>query len=283
MTDAFVAANGQAPLVQPVVPPAASPEAPIAPATRLVRRGLLLAVASGKGGVGKTWFALTLAHAMARDGMRVLVVDGDLGLANIDIQLGVMPVQDIGAVAEGRLTVAQAALRLDAGFDVLLGRSGSGALASLPPLAFARLLDALQAATFNYDAVMIDLGAGLDPAVRRLTLEADGLLLVVTDEPTSLTDAYAVLKLYAADHGDLRRARVIVNASASRPAGERTFATLEKACRSFLGQAPSLGGVIRRDDRVRDAIRRQTLLLTRHPTAMAASDVEAIARSFTTR
>ena len=105
---------------------------------------------------------------------------------------------------------------------------------------------------------------------------ADTLLVLATDEPTSLTDAYAVLKLHAADRpqGD---ARVVVNQAATRQAGERTFATLERACQTFLGRAPRLAGVIRRDDRVRDAIRRQTLLLSRHPTSPAAADVEAIA------
>ena len=107
---------------------------------------------------------------------------------------------------------------------------------------------------------------------------ADTLLVLVTEEPTSLTDAYAVLKLHAADRRD-GDGRIVVNQAASRPAGERTFATLQRACRTFLGCAPSLGGIIRRDDRVRDAIRRQTLLLTRHPASQAAADVEATART----
>lgn len=105
---------------------------------------------------------------------------------------------------------------------------------------------------------------------------ADTLLVVATDEPTSLTDAYAVLKLHAADRheGD---ARVVVSLAATRSAGERTFATLQRACATFLGRSPRLAGVIRRDDRVRDAIRRQALLLTRHPACPAAADVEATA------
>jgi len=107
---------------------------------------------------------------------------------------------------------------------------------------------------------------------------ADMLLVLATDEPTSLTDAYAVLKLYAADRpqGD---ARIVINQSPGYPAGGRTFATLERACATFLGRAPRLAGIIRRDERVRDAIWRQTLLLTRHPTSLAAIDVETVARS----
>jgi flagellar biosynthesis protein FlhG len=107
---------------------------------------------------------------------------------------------------------------------------------------------------------------------------ADTLLVVATDEPTSLTDAYAVLKLHAADRheGD---ARVVINLAATHPAGTRTFATLERACTMFLGRSPLLAGVIRRDEHVRDAIRRQTLTLRRHPASPAAADVEATARS----
>src|SRR4029077_14793681 len=101
-------------------------------------------------------------------------------------------------------------------------------------------------------------------------------LVLATDEPTSLTDAYAVLKLYATDHPD-GDVRVVVNQAANRQAGERTFATLERACKTFLGRAPALAGVVRRDERVRDAIRRQTLMLLRHPASPAAADVEAIA------
>jgi flagellar biosynthesis protein FlhG len=110
---------------------------------------------------------------------------------------------------------------------------------------------------------------------------ADTLLLVITEEPTSLTDAYAVLKLHAAAAGDVAAARVVVNQAASRAAGERSFATLARACATFLGATPLLAGVVRRDERVRDAIRRQTPLLTRHPTSAAAQDVEAVAAALT--
>lgn len=239
----------------------------------------IIAVASGKGGVGKTWFAITLAHALARQGRRVLLFDGDLGLANVDIQLGLTPEHDLGAVIAGRATLAEAALHHeDGGFDIVAGRSGSGALSALDPAALEHTLAALRQATSRYHVILLDLGAGLDRAVRRMSAWADTLLVLATEEPTSLTDAYAVLKLYAVDraNGD---ARVVVNQAATRPGGERTFATLERACATFLGQSPQLAGVIRHDDRVRDAIRRQTLLLTRHPACSAATDVEATARS----
>jgi flagellar biosynthesis protein FlhG len=241
--------------------------------------GRIIAVASGKGGVGKTWFAITLAHAFARQSRRVLLFDADLGLANVDIQLGLTPKHDLAGAVAGRVTLAETALHHDdGGFDIMAGSSGSGALSSLDPATLERTLAALRQESARYDITLLDLAAGLDRTVRRMSAWADTLLVLVTDEPTSLTDAYAVLKLHTADRpqGD---ARVVVNHAATRLAGERTFATLHRACTTFLGQAPSLAGVIRHDGRVPDAIRRQTLLLCRHPACGAAQDVEAAARA----
>jgi flagellar biosynthesis protein FlhG len=240
--------------------------------------GRILGVASGKGGVGKTWLAITLSHALARAGERVLLFDGDLGLANVDIQLGLTPDLDLASVVEGRVTIADAALAHPDGFAILAGRSGSGALAQLDPAALEHLLAALRVAAGGFDRVVLDLGAGLGRAVRRMAGFADTLLVVASEEPTSLTDAYAALKLHAVDAPG-SDARVVVNQATSRASGERTYTTLARACDAFLGWTPPLAGIIRRDDRVRDAIRRQTPFLTRHPTAPAAADVEAVAAS----
>ena len=235
----------------------------------------LTAIASGKGGVGKTWFAITLSQAWARQGRRVLLFDGDFGLANIDIQLGLPPSPGIGAVLAGRSTLAQAAQTIPGlGFAVLAGQSGSGALASLSPASVAGIVTGLRG--LEYDDIVLDLGAGLDQSTRLLAARADRLLVLVTDEPTSLTDGYAVIKLHAADAPGAD-VRIVVNQAPSAAAGARTYATLARACGHFLHSTPPLAGVIRRDDKVKDAIRRQTALLTRHPSSPAATDVEQTA------
>jgi flagellar biosynthesis protein FlhG len=237
----------------------------------------MLAVASGKGGVGKTWLSVTLAQALARSGRRVLLFDGDLGLANVDIQLGLQPRNDLGGVLDGSYALKDAvAAHPGGGFDVIAGRSGTGSLANVPAGRLQQMTAELVALTPGYDRVILDLGAGLDRTVRQLAALARTKLIVATDEPTSLTDAYAFIKLAHLQDpkADLR---IAVNMAASPAEGERTYATLLKACESFLKISPKLAGVIRRDSKVKDAIRHQTPILTRHPNSMAASDVEALA------
>jgi flagellar biosynthesis protein FlhG len=249
------------------------------PATRPLSRGKILAIASGKGGVGKTWFAITLAHAFARAGRRPLLLDGDLGLANVDVQLGINPLHDLGGVLAGRVTLEAATIaHPGSGFDVLPGRSGSGALAALDGAALDAVLALLHHAANRWDPVVVDLGAGLEAPQRRLAAAADTLLVVATEEPTSLTDAYAVLKLHARDAPGAD-ARIIVNQASDAASGARTHATLARACETFLRRTIPLAGIVRRDPRVPEAIRRQSPLLTRHPNTAAAQDVEAVARA----
>jgi flagellar biosynthesis protein FlhG len=252
---------------RPVMHPAAHP-----------RRPNIIAVGSGKGGVGKTFVATTLAHAFARRGLRTLLFDGDLGLANIDIQLGLMPERDLGAALEGgQGTLADAITRFDeGGFDIIAGKSGSASLGALPAAELVRLRSELLALAVRYDRVVIDLGAGADNAVRILSGAAGMPLVVATDEPTALTDAYAFIKLTLSDD-PTAQIRVIINSAASTRDGERTYAKLLRACEGFLKVSPPLAGIVRRDPKVRDAIRHQVALLSRHPLCEAAVDVEAVA------
>jgi flagellar biosynthesis protein FlhG len=237
----------------------------------------MIAIASGKGGVGKTWFAITLCHALAKRGKNVLLFDGDLGLANVDIQLGLTPESDIGAVVEGKTNLSGAITKYKEGnFDILAGRSGSGSLATLATQKISDLRNDLITLARGYNRVIVDLGAGVDRSMRQLAGPAAITLVVVTDEPTSLTDAYAFIKLGRAANprADMR---VVVNMAANAADGQKTYETIRKACESFLRYTPPLAGIIRRDPKVRDAIRAQTPIMTRSPGSDAASDVDAIA------
>ena len=237
----------------------------------------MLAIASGKGGVGKTWLAISLSHALARMGRRALLFDGDLGLANVDIQLGLMPRHDLGGVLAGRLSLAQTAEDYAAGgFAIIAGRSGCGRLAGLPPARLDALGDELVAEARLYDHVILDLGAGLDPTVRRLARLAGRCIVVISDEPTSLTDGYAFVKVMQLERAAVD-IQVVVNMANSVRDGEKTFAALFRACASFLKISPQLLGVVRRDPKIREAIRAQTSLFTRFPNCAAAADVERIA------
>jgi flagellar biosynthesis protein FlhG len=237
----------------------------------------MIAIASGKGGVGKTWFAITLTHALARMKIRSLLFDGDLGLANLDIQLGLMPKHDLGSVIAGKLTLNQAVLTYEEGnFDIIAGRSGSGGLANVPASRLQVLGDDLNVLSAAYDKVVIDLGAGVERTVRQLTQSVGTCLVVATDEPTSLTDAYAFIKVTHMERPDADL-RIVVNMANSTREGERTYNTLLKACEGFLKISPPLMGVIRRDKKVRESIKSQSSILTRFPNTEAANDVENIA------
>ncbi|MBT4932998.1 MAG: MinD/ParA family protein [Rhodospirillaceae bacterium] len=246
------------------------------PASRISGQNMI-AIASGKGGVGKTWFAITLTHALARMKIHTLLFDGDLGLANLDIQLGLMPKHDLGSVIAGRLTLNQAVLTYEEGnFDIIAGRSGSGGLANIPASRLQILGDDLNLLSAAYDKVIIDLGAGVERTVRQLTQSVGTCLVVATDEPTSLTDAYAFIKVTHMERpgADIR---IVINMANSTREGERTYNTLLKACEGFLKISPPLIGVIRRDNKVRESIKSQSSILTRFPNTEAASDVELIA------
>lgn len=247
------------------------------------RRGTnILAVASGKGGVGKTWFSTTLAHAFAKKGKKVLLFDGDLGLANVDVQLGLMPKRDLNDVIRGRLSLDKVVQEYEAGgFDIIAGRSGQASLSSLPSQRLAMLRDQLLDLAQDYDIVIADLGAGVDRTVRMLSASATKTVLIATDEPTSLTDAYAFIKLGNAA-GLSKNIGIVVNQASSSSEGEKTYRTLLKACENFLRLSPPMMGMIRHDPRVKESIRHQDPLLTRSPNTEAAEDIEKIAQDIWT-
>ncbi len=250
------------------------------PAAPIFRQGSnIIAVASGKGGVGKTWFSITLSHALAKAGKKVLLLDGDLALANVDIQLGVMPKRDLNDVVRGRMGLDKIIHRYEeGGFDIVAGRSGHALLSSLPAQHLTMLRDQLLEVAENYDAVIVDLGAGIDRTVFMFCATAFKTLMVVNEESTSLTDSYAIIKR-GNSTGLSKRVSIVVNQAVNAIDGEKTYNTIRKACENFLRLTPPLAGIIRQDSRVKDTIRHQTPILIRSPNADAAEDVQKIAVS----
>ncbi len=247
--------------------------------SRSLRKGKnMLAVASGKGGVGKTWFSITLAHALSLHHQKTLLFDGDLGLANVDIQLGLMTKYDLGSVISGELSLNQVVHHYDKGrFDVIAGRSGSAGLASMPVGRLQILGEDLNLLSSGYNKVILDMGAGVEKPVRILSGMAEKIIVVCTDEPTSLTDAYAYIKIMTMQYPK-SNINIVINQSNSIREGQRTYETLLKACNNFLKITPPLLGIIRKDTRVRDSIRNQTSVISRYPAAEASEDVLSIAR-----
>ncbi|MBP9693206.1 MAG: AAA family ATPase [Alphaproteobacteria bacterium] len=236
-----------------------------------------IAIASGKGGVGKTLFSVSLAQALSQLGYKILLFDGDLGLANVDIQLGLMPEKDLSNVISGKTSLVHAITHYkDGGFDILAGHSGSGSLATLSAQKLAELKEDLFSISRSYDFLLIDLGAGVDRPVRQLSTAADAILVLTTEEPTALTDAYAFVKLTHTSHPDAK-INIVINRAKSLKDGERTYGVIQKSCQNFLHFTPELSGIIRDDPHVSDAIRHQSPLLRRHPDCMAAQDIKTLA------
>jgi flagellar biosynthesis protein FlhG len=200
-------------------------------------------------------------------------------LANVDVQLGLMPKRDLNDVIRGRLSLDKVVQPFEeGGFDIIAGRSGQASLSALPSQRLTLLRDQLIDVSNQYDVVVCDLGAGVDRTVRMLSASATRTVLITTDEPTSLTDAYAFIKLGNAA-GMSKNISIVVNMAQSSSEGEKTYKTLLKACENFLRLAPPMAGMVRADAKVKESIRNQTPILIRSPNADAAEDVERIARN----
>jgi len=240
------------------------------------KKNNILAIASGKGGVGKTWLSVTIAHLCARSGRHVLLFDGDIGLANVDVQLGLTPQRDLNSVLSGRHSLKEAITHFpEGGFDIIAGRSGSTSLASLPLDKLETIATELKNIQSNYDLVIIDLGAGIEQNVQYLASLAARCLVVVTDEPTSLTDAYAFIKISRMSKNP-PEIGVVINQASTQKEGESTYHAINKACVNFLNISPMLYGIIRRDNKVKDSIRNQKSILIRAPHSTAATDAAAL-------
>ena len=239
----------------------------------------LTAIASGKGGTGKTVIAVQLAQSLAAMGERVLLCDADFALSNTAVQLGLEQEGDFAGVLSGACALSDAVVPVfggaDArsGFDLLAPPAGYGANAGSKGA--SRLIAVVRAAR-NYDRVLLDLSAGVDAAVMTLAASSDETILVLTPDPASLTDAYAFAKL-------LLRAspsappEFVVNLAASDAEARRTCDAFAATCRAFLEIVPKPLGLIPRDGRVTDAVRAQQSVQKSFPECPAARALAGVA------
>jgi flagellar biosynthesis protein FlhG len=237
----------------------------------------LCAVGSGKGGTGKTFLTLALARSFAAHGERVLVCDADLGLANTAVQLGIANGGDLPGLIAGRTDFKHAIAPLPdpEGFDLLAAPAGSGQLADAGEKTAERLIGLLLAAR-GYDRILLDLSAGVSAGIMTLAAHADEALVVVTPDPSAITDAYAFVKLMAKRTGG-RMPGMVVNRVTGSGEAKRTADALAQAARSFLKAAPDYLGAIPEDWRVTETIRRQQTLHAIYPQSPAATAIDALA------
>lgn len=229
----------------------------------------LVSVLSGKGGTGKTNVACNLAVAAASRGARVLLVDGDLGLANVDVLLGLVPRGTLADVATGRARAEDVLVRGPRGVDVLPAASGRSEIASLAGAALARLLDAVAELARGYDLALVDAAPGVGASVVGIAAASARRLVVATPEPTSLADAYALLKLLRRDAG-AADADLLVNTARHEREARDTQERLGRLVGRFLDLELRRFGWIPRDARLVEAVALQRAVVEAFPASAAA-------------
>lgn len=234
-----------------------------------------IAIASGKGGVGKTNLSVNLAIALARRGLRVTLLDADLGLANADVLCGLRVHGNLGHVLDGERTLREILVRAPGGFTLVPGAAGLVDLASLPASRLESLVSELAGLDEESDALIVDCGAGLGRDVLAFLALADLPVVVATPEPTSIADAYALIKASMRERAGRREGsiRLIVNQASDASEAERVRARISSVTARFLGIETSLLGWAPLDRHVTRAVRARRPLCEAHPSSPAAKAV----------
>jgi len=237
----------------------------------------VIAVTGGKGGVGKTTIAVNLATSLAERGKQVMLLDGDLGLANVDVFLGLTPRLTLADVLAGNCTLEEILLDAPQGFKVVPAASGIADLAELDTLTHVGLVRAFGDITAKVDIMVIDTAAGISGSVLQFSQAAQQVLVVLCDEPASLTDAYALIKILSRDHG-VKQFRVVVNEVRGRGMGQALFQRFERVATRFLSVDLDYVGEIPEDAFLRRSIREQRPVVTAYPSAPASVALKTLAQ-----
>ncbi len=237
----------------------------------------VIAVTSGKGGVGKTNVSVNLAMAMAAEGQEVMVLDADLGLANIDVLLGLRPAYNLAHVINGERTLEEVVLEGPAGIKIVPAASGIQLMADLSPAQHAGVIRAFSELQYDPDTLIVDTAAGISDAVISFSRAAQEVLVVVCDEPASLTDAYALIKVLNQDHG-VPRFHILSNMTHTAREGRELYGKLVKVADRYLDATLSYFGAVPYDDNLRRAVKKQRPVVDVFPRSRAAMAFKNLAR-----
>lgn len=237
----------------------------------------VLAVTGGKGGVGKSTLSINLATSFAVGGRSTVLLDGDLGLANADILLGITPRYTLADLVTGGRSLEEILTPVRRNLSIVAGASGITRLAGLSEAEHLGIVRAFSSLVNEIDVLVVDTPAGISSATLQLTLAAQHIVVVVVDEPASVTDAYAVMKVLSAEHG-MRHFKIVTNMTRTPKAGEQLFSTLTKVANRFLDVVLEHAGDIPDDDFMRRAIREQKPVVEAFPDSSSARAVSELAR-----
>jgi flagellar biosynthesis protein FlhG len=237
----------------------------------------VIAVTSGKGGVGKTNIAVNLSVALAELGRRVMLMDADLALANVDVLLGLSPRQTLEDVINGDCDLADVLLEGPGGIRIVPAASGASVMVQLSAAQHSGLIQAFSTLSEELDVLIIDTADGIGDAVVSFVRAAQEAIVVVCDEPTSIADAYALIKLLNRDHG-ISRFRILANMVYTPQEGRNLFGKLTRISELFLDVSLHYLGAVPYDESVRKAVQKQKAVYEAFPRSKSAQAFKAIAQ-----